>query len=165
MTSDGISDADWSCVEESAEDIVAARMDGADHGLLVANMHSLLDRLKVKYGRLPSILATEADYVENSQYELSLLKEAYLSACEIGDTKNIAFIAASLSEYYLEGLIDIKKAGFWKIKLEKALEDFSDSYLSSVLADVGEEIKESEQSFNKIKGSKIKGSEQIKGAE
>ena len=140
VTSDGISSADWSGVEECAEDIVAASANDLDCGLLMSNMHKQLNRLKSKYGRLPSILATEADYVEDQILELSLLKEAYISACEISDEKNIAFIAASLAEFYLESVIDINKAEFWRAKLEDALVLFSDSYLSSVLSDVTEEI-------------------------
>lgn len=139
-TSDGISSADWSDVEQCAEDIVAASANDLDCHLLISNMHKLLNRLIVKYGRLPSILATEADYVEDQQLGLSLLKEAYISACEIRDEKNIAFIAGSLAEFYLESVIDIDKAEFWRLKLKDALELFSDSYLSSVLSGVTEEI-------------------------
>ncbi len=139
-TSDGITELDWSCVEECAEDIATASADGLDCGLLISNMHKSLDRLIIKYGRLPSILATEADYVEDQQLEVSLLKEAYISACEIKDEKNIAFIAASLAEFYLERMVDINKADFWRLKLKDALRVFSDSYLSSVLSDVTEAL-------------------------
>ncbi len=137
-TSDGISSAEWERVEECAEAIVAASAKNLDCGLLVSNMLKLLNGLKDKYGRLPSILATEADYVEDQQIELSLLKEAYISACEIRDEKNIAYIAASLAEFYLESEVDINKVEFWKTKLERALMVFDDSYLSSVLSDVTE---------------------------
>ena len=140
-TSDGIPSADWEYVEVCAEEIVAASANDLDCSLLMSNMRKLLNRLRDRYGRLPSILATEADYVEDPQLELSLLKEAYISACEINDEKNIAFISASLAEFYLESEVHINKAEFWVLKLKGALELFPDSYLSTVLSDVTEEIR------------------------
>lgn len=151
-TSDGISKDDWCRVEACAEDIAISSESGLDCSLLMSNMLRVLDDLKSRYGRLPSILATEADYVNNKVVELSLLKEAYASACEIGDIKNLAFIAASLAEYYLEEAIDVRKAKFWHGKLEEALKDFSDSYLSSVLEDVEDGIAMAEKNNGKSKG-------------
>ena len=62
MTPDGISADDWDQVHELALAIVNAEeeVEGADHR---NRLLKYLRELRSKYGELPSILATEADYV------------------------------------------------------------------------------------------------------
>lgn len=85
-----------------------------------------------RYGRLPSLLATEAGYVEEEQVELSLLKEAYSAFCEIEDDKNKSFVSASLADYYVDRCIDEIRAAYWLLELESNLSKYSDDYLQSV---------------------------------
>lgn len=143
-TSDGISDSDWGAVRDCAEEIARASSVEADDKLLVANLIRELRKLEAVYGRLPSILATEADYTEDEVKELSLLKEAYVTACELDDNKNKAFISASLAEYYVEQVFDRKKAAYWMQELLCNLNNHPDTYLESVYTDVKEAVESKE---------------------
>ena len=60
MTSDGISDEDWSRIRELAVDVVNASASGNDDGE-GSRLLEALDVLERTYGRLPSIVATRAD--------------------------------------------------------------------------------------------------------
>ena len=72
MTSDGISDADWDVVHALAVEIVnASESEAAVRTTAALLCH--LDTLEQKYGALPSILATRADYVEDAGERLRLL--------------------------------------------------------------------------------------------
>ncbi|HDP4854863.1 hypothetical protein P4204_25355 [Pseudomonas aeruginosa] len=101
-TSDGITDSDWESIIISAEEI--AELTGREIDARFAQKKILfqLDRLEKKYGRLPTILSTKADYIDSTDERLSLLKEAYITADEIQDKKNKAFISSSIIEVYLE---------------------------------------------------------------
>ena len=134
-TSDGISDAEWDVVRFHSESIVDADSNDIESGILVRRLLDELDKLKNKYGRLPSILGTEADYVDDEIAQLSLLKEAFVSASEMSDAANKVYIATSLVEFYLSSG-EVCRVKFWSEKLEFCLAEFSDSYAESVLADV-----------------------------
>lgn len=134
-TSDGISDADWQLVRQYAEEIVEASSNGVDSHLLSSNFMRLLKRLEKKYGRLPSILATTADYTEDAIYEMSLLKEAYITACELNDKKNKSYISASLAEYYIEQMPDNEKHQYWLMILLENSKKYTDDYIDSVIAE------------------------------
>lgn len=134
-TSDGISKKDWDKVESLALDIVNVSAVNNETEKLEKELLKLLNDLKNKYGRLPSIIATEADYVSNTIASLKLLKEAYISALEINDLKNISYIAGSITEYYSE-LNDDNKLDFWMTEFNKNLKNYSDDYLESILKDL-----------------------------
>lgn len=139
-TSDGISDLDWDVITGCAEAIADASSTEADDTLLVNNLIRELKKLENHYGRLPSILSTEADYIEDKVKELCLLKEAYVTACELDDSKNKAFISASLAEYYVEREMNIERASYWAKELLHNLDKYPDSYLQSVYTDVKKEL-------------------------
>ena len=84
---------DWDVIVDCAAQICNSTASGIDETFLVDNLFRELKLLKVKYGRHPSILATEADYVEDAELKINLLKEAYSTACEISDFKNKAYIS------------------------------------------------------------------------
>lgn len=136
VTSDGISDADWNIVRQCTEGIVQASSLGADDSLLISNLFSELRKLEAVYGRLPSILATEADFTEDICREQSLLKEAYASAYELSDYKNMTYVSASLAEFYIERMQNLKKAVFWQEALSGNLCNYSDEYVEEVLKDL-----------------------------
>ncbi len=78
MTPDGITTADWVRVEEAASQIVnASLMDdeilGAHHK---SALFQLLDELEGRYGRVPSILSTRADFSDDPREAIPLLEEA-----------------------------------------------------------------------------------------
>ena len=133
-TSDGITDEDWDLVADLAEAVV--NQTGLDLDPLLAKRRLIynLDSLESKYGRLPSILSTKADYVDDRDIQLSLLKEAYAGACEINDLKNKVFICGSLVEVYIDAL-ERSKAEHWLEKLREALVDYPDSYFQRLYFD------------------------------
>jgi len=59
-----------------------------------------LDELTAKYGELPSLLATRADYVEDPAESERLLLRAFEAATRIVDTLNLREIALSLADLY-----------------------------------------------------------------
>lgn len=86
-TSDGITDSDWESIIISAEEIAELTGREIDARFAQKKILSQLDRLEKKYGRLPTILSTKADYIDSTDERLSLLKEAYITADEIQDKK------------------------------------------------------------------------------
>ena len=78
MTPDGISAEDWDRVAEAACQIVNA--SAMDDEILCAHhtcaLFEILDELESQYGRIPSILATRADFSDDPQVAIPLLEEA-----------------------------------------------------------------------------------------
>ncbi|RYD43057.1 MAG: hypothetical protein EOP85_10580, partial [Verrucomicrobiaceae bacterium] len=78
MTPDGISTTDWERVEAAAYQIVNAIMMDDDvlceHRTVL--LFQILDELEGQYGRLPSILATRADFSDDPLEAIPLLEEA-----------------------------------------------------------------------------------------
>jgi hypothetical protein len=115
VTSDGISDEDWNDVHELAVEIVnhsAAENHTAEaraRALLIA----LLNRLDLKYGKRPSLLATRADYVESPTEREHLLLSAFSEADRIKDTENRLLVAESLASLYLEELHNLNEGAKW----------------------------------------------------
>lgn len=83
MTPDGISNDDWHRVHHAACDIVNASAAGdevlSDHHH--ERLFEIIGELEVVYGRLPSLLATRADFMDDDAAAIPLLEEA-LVACE-----------------------------------------------------------------------------------
>ena len=104
-TSDGISTDDWDAVHDLALKIANAEA-GANANVYTNQLLHYLDELEVKYGVLPSILATRADYVEDRAEAGRLLRQAYLVAEAAHDTSNMKEIADSLKELHLEDMDD-----------------------------------------------------------
>jgi hypothetical protein len=98
-TSDGISTEDWEKVQEFAVDIANAPDDDG----LRNNLLKWLEQLERKYGSLPSVLATRADYLDSEDPQREqLLIRAYSAAKSRADVHNLVHIAHSLAELYLE---------------------------------------------------------------
>lgn len=128
-TSDGIKLSDWNIIIDCVAQIANASANGAEDLILINNLFRELKTLEIKYGRLPSLLATEADYVDDATVMVSLLKEAYSSACEIHDIKNKTYISSSLVEAYLEEIEDSMRTKYWFSVFTEDLKLYSDSYL------------------------------------
>jgi len=100
-TSDGISAEDWVVVHELAVEIVNAP-DG-ESSASRKKLMDYLDTLECRYGPLPSILATRADYLpDDDPAKTELLLSAYRAAQASGDCKNQLLVAGSLADLYLE---------------------------------------------------------------
>jgi hypothetical protein len=87
MTSDGISSEDWEEVHELALAVANASddEDGPHRERLFACLHKLIS----KYGELPSILATRADYVDDPTEFERLFLRAFDLALARGDQSNV----------------------------------------------------------------------------
>jgi hypothetical protein len=142
-TSDGIDAIDWEAIGDLAAAVANRTGSGCDASLDRKRLLRALDKLEKKYGRLPSILSTRADYVDAPELSLSLLKEAYVTADERSDVKNKAFISSTLSELYLETFQRKDLAGFWLELFKKDLGSYSeDEYLQKLCAELTESLSE-----------------------
>ena len=136
-TSDGINDDDWDQIHHDAAAIVEASSGGLDTSLLTSRLMDQLSYLEEKYGRLPSLLATRADFIEDETLTRALLKEAYITALELEDDINAKEICLSIFESYRELDSDHPLGSFWAELLRSHLEDSPDESISSQLLDYG----------------------------
>ncbi|WP_438864332.1 hypothetical protein [Neptunicella sp.] len=135
MTSDGISSKDWEGIEGLASFITELSAKDSSTELYDRKLIKRLDDLEEKYGRLPSILATKADYVCSSKESLILLKEAYVAALEISDVKNLSYVSSSIAEFYAEGF-ERQKLDFWIEKLQVHSLAYKDDYIEDSLEEL-----------------------------
>jgi hypothetical protein len=124
-TPDGITTDDWDRVHELAVDIVNADETEAEtcRGRLLA----YLETLEQKYGELPSILATRADYVDDPRRRETLLSRAYDLAKDRRDDRNTAYIAHSLAELYIGEFRDYWAGQRWLDELRQYLPQIDDA--------------------------------------
>ncbi len=118
-TPDGITDRDWDKVHTLALQVVRASVssDVSSAKALKGKLLSYLRRLEAKYGALPSILATCADYTEDNKSKEALLLRAYSLSKRQKDEINQAEIAHSLTELYVEDLRQYRKGVKWLTQL------------------------------------------------
>jgi hypothetical protein len=130
MTPDGISTEDWDRVHELALDVVNTSAEGDEKASARASdrLRGVLDELQEKYGPLPSLLATRADYVDRGEDREYWLLAAYDQAQQRQDAKNLVWIAESLASLYLEERSDREKGTEWLTALERHLQTFHDAY-------------------------------------
>src|SRR4029077_6671165 len=119
-TPDGISGEDWDKVHELAVEIINA--DDVESEVRRSQLLSYLDQLEKKYGELPSILATRADYVEELGAKEELLTRAYMLASTFQDAGNQLDVAHSLAELYIEKFQDTTEGKIWLDRFGKQLE-------------------------------------------
>jgi hypothetical protein len=112
MTSDGISAEDWDRVHELALEIVNSD-DDEQEGESRRQLFAYLDDLTRKYGELPSICATRADYVDQPSESERLLLQAFDLAIGRSDAPNTSSRALSLASLYARGLPDVIAAERW----------------------------------------------------
>jgi hypothetical protein len=142
-TTDGIQDNDWEEVMSLAAAVANQTGLSLDAGLEKKRLMRALDRLEHKYGRLPSILSTRADYVDDANISLSLLKEAYVSADEAYDLKSKVIISSSIAEMYLDSFDNKSRAGFWVETLKRDLEKYSDDeYFNELYIELSQRLEE-----------------------
>ena len=121
MTSDGISDDDWKQVVERSHALVdASSID--DEVLIQAREQELfevLDALERKYGPLPSLTATRADFTDETEERQRLLELAYQQAIDRDDRTNLLLVCESLAELMITDLQQKERGAKW-LKLMKA---------------------------------------------
>ena len=121
-TSDGISKEDWDRVHELVLEVVNAE-EGEEEDLCRRKLLNYLDELEEKYGPLPSILSTRADYLLGDVLgRISLLKRAYATATEAGDVRNQLYVSSSLAALYVLECEDIAEGSSWLVHAEKFLD-------------------------------------------
>src|SRR5687768_7264811 len=118
-TSDGISTEDWDVVHAFAVEIVNAPDSEKQHHR--NQLLQYLDALGVKYGPLPSILATRADYLDDEdRAREELLLRAHALAEGLSDTDNIVYVTQTLAELYLDKR-DLTEANRWLSRMREYL--------------------------------------------
>jgi hypothetical protein len=126
-TPDGISDADWDRVKELAVAIATASEDEEDGGEKeTLALMGFLDGLEAKYGRLPSILATRADFLDDPEQAVVLLEQAWELAVERKDVRNRLYIADSLASTYIRELEDAEAGEIWLRRVAEDLKTTGD---------------------------------------
>jgi hypothetical protein len=129
MTEDGIATEDWDRVHELALEVVNSSGEGDIPASEQASRHlvELLDDLQEKYGPLPSLLATRADYLDRFEDREYWYLAAYKQAAERGEAKNLVSISESLASLYAEHL-HWRQAAEWVGLLEQHLIVCPDSF-------------------------------------
>jgi hypothetical protein len=129
MTSDGISQDDWDVVATLAAQIANdASSEENSSEELTQKLLEQLDRLESKYGLLPSILATRADYLSDFNRRIQSLESAWSAATQISDNANRTFIASSLAALFIDELRDVPNGKRWLSHLGEALETYWDDH-------------------------------------
>jgi hypothetical protein len=102
-TPDGIPHEEWDRVTDLAYEVVQHIVESEARR---RELFEYLDVLEQKYGLLPSILATRADFVAPDEVmkKEELLVRAYALALDRHDRANALYIAHSLANMYLDGL-------------------------------------------------------------
>ncbi len=104
-------------MHELAVAIVNAEEDSPEENSYRTQLLNYLDELTGKYGELPSLLATRADYIDDPIETERLLLRASELAAHIGDTRNVCEVALSLADLYATERLRSVAARAW---LEKA---------------------------------------------
>ncbi len=141
-TSDGIDTEDWDVVHQFALDIVNSSEDKSDQ--YTDQLLIFLRSLEQKYGELPSILATRADYIDDIIEREKLYKRAYALAEKWNDYQNCVETAHSLSELYIEEFKDAKKGQKWMFFFKrylKKIDDLINEELYKILREKLEKLK------------------------
>ena len=130
VTSDGIARCDWNQVGTLATEIAnAAIIEDTQREILArSRLLVLLKELRTKYGDRPSILATQADYVDALPEKLALLEKSFSLASQTADFHNMMFIAHSLAQLYVEECRDPEKGRLWLSTLMSCLSVYSEPY-------------------------------------
>lgn len=124
-TSDGIRAEDWEGVIDFSAQIANAVIseDEILAETLTKKLLGLIDVLERKYGKLPSILATRADCMDDPVERGILLEQAWQIASELADKANLVLISSSLAELYIEELGNLSMGKKWLASLADALGD------------------------------------------
>lgn len=89
MTPDGVSTEDWGLVHEAVLEIVNA--SAIDDEVLCAHyterLFDFLSELEERYGRIPAILATRADFTDDPASAIALHEEALMIANDSTSTR------------------------------------------------------------------------------
>ena len=141
VTADGILSEEWEIVASISASI-ANNVVGSNNekigDALVKTLFCYLDFLELKYGKIASLLATRADYVDDVLKKESLLCRAYIDAEDKNDFRNKTFISSSLSELYVDEIADFNSGKRWLQIFEENLNSYYDEDEESLLCELKE---------------------------
>jgi hypothetical protein len=120
MTPDGINKRDWDKVTAIARQVFDARTkkENPVDRRWRKDLLACLDQLETKYGRLPSIVATRADFCDNARLSVKLWKEAYSLALARGDKRNLTLISSSLAGFMIDHKEDPVAGQRWLVVMK-----------------------------------------------
>ena len=127
MTSDGITSDDWQLVREIVVDIVNADSE-TKAAACTSRLLAFLDDLEEKYGTLPSILATRADFIDDPAVSAVLLNDAYCLAELTNDEPNALHTSHSLAQLYVDEMSDPRNGKIWLERLRLHLDRVNDAW-------------------------------------
>src|SRR5437773_4306122 len=111
-TPDGISSEDWSRVHEMGVEIINAP-DVESESRCRRRLFEYLNFLEAKYGALPSILATRADFKTDPNEKEERLRRAYALAESSGDARNALYVAHSVAGLCIEDVNSMPEGIRW----------------------------------------------------
>ena len=107
--------SDWTKLTNLSAKIADAVLVEGDEllaGKSIKELLALIDSLLHKYGKLPSLLAIKADFIDNSGERLELYDKAYVMAEKDHDFLNMKMILESIEEMKDDCLLVYKEN--WK---------------------------------------------------
>lgn len=119
---------EWDKVHELACIIVHKSSYGRSADKPTRKLKAYIGKLIIKYGRLPELVDTLASYTRDTRKAVSLMKEAYCTACELEDSLNKTMISASMLEAYLDNNYPLEPCKFWLSQFEKNIKSYTDDY-------------------------------------
>ena len=93
--------SDWEKLTKLSTKIADAAIVECDEPVAekyIEDLLVLIESLLQQYGKLPSLLATKADFIHDDQMKVSLYEEAYTIAEKSDDFINMRMILDSISE-------------------------------------------------------------------
>ncbi|SRR6266496_5099616 len=155
MTSDGISTEDWDVVKDLSARIANAVVgnDSRANAVLTRELFQYVATLEARYGSLPSILATKADYTDDLSLREKLLERGWHEAKKIGDKANLVFISSSLAALFINELCRVQAGKKWLSLLEEALESHWDDDEHEEYRRLSEDIQKLEANSQAREGS------------
>jgi hypothetical protein len=141
-TPDGTGTSDWDHVQEIALDLLNAvlRQDDTAEEEGRPRLFRALDRLDVKYGERPSLLATRADFTHDAAVKEPLLLRAYALATRRQDARNALYVSHSLAGLYVDELRDPVPGRLWADRLRSWLLASDDGWSATEHARLREEL-------------------------
>src|SRR5690349_8210663 len=116
MTPDGIPTREWDRVHELAVEVANASMqdDAVLSDTKTQEIVHYLRELQVRYGDLPSLLGTLADYADDDMERYDLYARGIAEALRLGDSKNLMILLESILEL---NCLDDDQRVFWRSQL------------------------------------------------
>lgn len=113
----------------------------SDSPYLFEKLVSLINRLRLKYGDLPVLLSTKADFIDDFDERILLYEKTIELAEEPEDTAYIIQSVESLVEIYVYELRDYEKGAKWLTELERLTKIHGEEYIIYSLSDMRADLR------------------------